>query len=399
MKRTQIKRFPIADTALENLEPEASEYRIKDSENLYFRVAPSGKKSWVFRYKREDGKWSWISLGSYPLISGAKARKKARELLNDIVDGKNPVFTKKQFQEKELNERKDLFKALAQEWLEIRKGSWVEGTFVRNKGALEKHIFPKFGHRPFDTILAVEWFNHLRSIQAEQGINEQVKRILTMCRDIYNLAKVTGRIEYNPLEGIHKYLEPATPKSMPHVRTEDVPELLRTIRRYPTEDTRIGLMLLSYLFCRPSELREATWSEFNLEKKLWSIPAERMKKRREHIVPLSKQVCKLLLRLKELNPKSEYLFPSRLNPSEPASETVFIMALRRLGYQGRQTPHGFRHIASTILNEHDYDERHVEFSLAHVKGGVEGKYNKAKYLPQRVVIMQEYADHLDKISA
>lgn len=399
MKRTQIKRFPIADTALENLEPEASEYRIKDSENLYFRVAPSGKKSWVFRYKKEDGKWSWISLGSYPLISGAKARKKARELLNDIVDGKNPVFTKKQFQEKELNKRKDLFKALAQEWLEIRKGSWVEGTFVRNKGALEKHIFPKFGHRPFDTILAVEWFNHLRSIQAEQGINEQVKRILTMCRDIYNLAKVTGRIEYNPLEGIRKYLEPATPKSMPHVRTEDVPELLRTIRRYPTEDTRIGLMLLSYLFCRPSELREATWSEFNLEKKLWSIPAERMKKRREHIVPLSKQVCKLLLRLKELNPKSEYLFPSRLNPSEPASETVFIMALRRLGYQGRQTPHGFRHIASTILNEHDYDERHVEFSLAHVKGGVEGKYNKAKYLPQRVVIMQEYADHLDKISA
>lgn len=399
MKRTQIKRFPIADTALESLEPEASEYRVKDSESLYFRVAPSGKKSWVFRYKKDDGKWSWISLGSYPLVTAAKARKKARELLNDIVDGKNPIFTKKQFQEKELNERKDLFKALAQEWLEIRKGSWVEGTFVRNKGALEKHIFPKFGHRPFDTILAVEWFNHLRSIQTEQGINEQVKRVLTMCRDIYNLAKVTGRIEYNPLEGIHKYLEPATPKSMPHVQTEEVPELLRTIRRYPTEETRIGLMLLSYLFCRPSELREATWSEFSLEKKLWSIPAERMKKRREHIVPLSKQVCKLLLRLKELNPKSEYLFPSRLNPSEPASETVFIMALRRLGYQGRQTPHGFRHIASTILNEHDYDERHVEFSLAHVKGGVEGKYNKAKYFPQRVVIMQEYADHLDKISA
>src|SRR5690606_33690631 len=267
MKRTQIKRFPIADTALENLEPEASEYRIKDSESLYFRVAPSGKKSWVFRYKREDGKWSWISLGAYPLISGAKTRKKARELLNDIVDpmvkkslvfcykredgnwswislgaytlisgaktrkktrellndivdGKNPVFTKKQKQEKELSERKDLFKALAKEWLTIRQGNWVEATFVRNKGALEKHIFPKFGHRPFDSILAVEWFNHLRAIQVEQGINEQVKRILTMCRDIYNLAKVTGRIEYNPLEGIHKYLENGVSKSMPHVGTE-----------------------------------------------------------------------------------------------------------------------------------------------------------------------------------
>ena len=350
-KRTQIKRFPIADTALENLEPEASEYRIKDSESLYFRVAPSGKKSWVFRYKREDGKWSWISLGAYPLISGAKARKKARELLNDIVDGKNPVFTKKQKQEKELSERKDLFNALAQEWLTIRQGNWVEATFVRNKGALEKHIFPKFGHRPFDSILAVEWFNHLRAIQVEQGINEQVKRILTMCRDIYNLAKVTGRIEYNPLEGIHKYLENGVSKSMPHVGTEDVPDLLRTIRRYPAEETRIGLLLLSYLFCRPSELREATWDEFNFKTKIWSIPAERMKKRREHIVPLPNQVCELLNRLKDLNPKSDYLFPSRTDVNEPASDTVFIMALRRLGYAGRQTPHGFRHIASALLHK------------------------------------------------
>ena len=351
MKRTQIKRFPIADTALENLEPEASEYRIKDSESLYFRVAPSGKKSWVFRYKREDGKWSWISLGAYPLISGAKARKKARELLNDIVDGKNPVFTKKQKQEKELSERKDLFKALAQEWLTIRQGNWVEATFVRNKGALEKQIIPKFGHRPFDSILAVEWFNHLRAIQVEQGINEQVKRILTMCRDIYNLAKVTGRIEYNPLEGIHKYLENGVSKSMPHVGTEDVPDLLRTIRRYPAEETRIGLLLLSYLFCRPSELREATWDEFNFKTKIWSIPAERMKKRREHIVPLPNQVCELLNRLKDLNPKSDYLFPSRTDVNEPASDTVFIMALRRLGYAGRQTPHGFRHIASALLHK------------------------------------------------
>lgn len=307
MKRTQIKRFPIADTALESLEPEAKEYRIKDSESLYFRVAPSGKKSWVFRYKREDGKWSWISLGSYPLVSGAKARKKARELLNDIVDGKNPVFTKKQKQEKELSERKDLFKALAHEWLTIRQGNWVEATFVRNKGALEKHIFPKFGHRPFDSILAVEWFNHLRAIQVEQGINEQVKRILTMCRDIYNLAKVTGRIEYNPLEGIHKYLESGVSKSMPHVSTEDVPNLLRTIRRYPTEETRIGLLLLSYLFCRPSELREATWDEFNFKTKIWSIPAERMKKRREHIEPY--RVCRRPTFLREYPDEKSKIYP------------------------------------------------------------------------------------------
>ena len=124
-----------------------------------------------------------------------------------------------------------------------------------------------------------------------------------------------------------------------------------------------------------------------------------MKKRREHIVPLPNQVCELLNRLKDLNPKSDYLFPSRTDVNEPASDTVFIMALRRLGYAGRQTPHGFRHIASTILNEQDYDERHVEFSLAHVQGGVKGKYNKAKYFSQRVELMQEYADYLDEISA
>ncbi len=152
------------------------------------------------------------------------------------------------------------------------------------------------------------------------------------------------------------------------------------------------------LFCRPSELREAQWHEFDLDEGLWNIPEERMKKRREHIIPLPTQAVNLLNELKSIRCESEYLFPSRSNPNKPKSDTVFIMALRRLGYEGRQTPHGFRHIASTLLNNKGFDERHIEAALAHVKDGVAGVYNKAQYLNDRKHLMQWYADHLEQLA-
>lgn len=163
-------------------------------------------------------------------------------------------------------------------------------------------------------------------------------------------------------------------------------------------DVRIGLQLLAMLFCRPTELRQAKWQEFDLEQGLWNIPAERMKKRREHLVPLPTQATTLLKELQSYETNSEYLFPSRSDKSKPKSDTVFIMALRRMGYEGRQTPHGFRHIASTLLNNRGFDERHIEAALAHVKDGVAGVYNKAQYLDDRASMMQWYANHLEEVA-
>lgn len=398
MKRAEIKRRPLSDTVLANLEPETKEYRELDSNGLYFRVKPDGNKSWQLRYKKPDGKWSWLGIGGYPEISGQLARKKAQELIVDIGKGENPIITKQERKIKELEANNATFEALAREWLDTKQNRWVADTMTRNKGALEKHIYPVFGKRLYTSIRPIEWMNHLKGVQQEHKIYEQVNRIRAMCRDIYDYAKVTGRIDYNPLEGLHKFLEQGDKKNMAHVDEKELPQLLRAIDNYPTPDIRIGLKLLVMLFCRPSELREAQWDEFDLDEAVWNIPEQRMKKRREHIIPLPRQAVALLKELKELSGHSDYLFPSRSNQHKPKSDTVFIMALRRLGYEGRQTPHGFRHIASTLLNNKGFDERHIEAALAHVKDGVAGVYNKAQYLNDRKYMMQWYADHLEQLA-
>lgn len=398
MKRADIKRRPLADTVLATLEPEQKEYRELDGTGLYFRVKADGNKSWQLRYKKPDGKWSWLGIGGYPQVSGQLARKKAKELLDDISKGENPIITKQERKQKELEDNNATFEVLAREWLDTKLNSWVQDTMTRNKGALEKHIFPIFGKRLYVTIKPIEWMNLLKGIQQEKGIFEQVNRIRAMCRDIYDYAKVTGRIDYNPLEGIQKYLQQGKKENMAHVSENELPALLRTINQYPTLDVRIGLQLLSMLFCRPSELRGAKWEEFDLEQGLWCIPEERMKKRREHVIPLPTQAILLLNELMSYQTNSDFLFPSRSDKSKPKSDTVFIMALRRMGYEGRQTPHGFRHIASTLLNNRGFDERHIESALAHVKDGVAGVYNKAQYLQDRKQMMQWYANHLEKIA-
>ena len=398
MKRSAIKRRPLADTVLATLEPEDKEYRELDGNGLYIRVKSDGNKSWQLRYKKPDGKWSWLGLGGYPEISGQLARKKAKELLDDVSRGENPIVSKQERKRQELEQNNATFALLAREWLHTKKDHWAQGTMVRNKGALEKHIFPVMGKRLYVSIRPQEWMELLKGIQQAKGIFEQVNRIRAMCRDIYDYAKVTGHIDFNPLDGLQKYLTQGRKENMAHVSEHDLPALIRAINSYPTLDVRIGLKLLSILFCRPSELRQAKWEEFDLENGFWNIPAERMKKRREHIIPLPKQAIALLQELKSYETNSEYLFPSRSDKSKPKSDTIFIMALRRLGYEGRQTPHGFRHIASTLLNNHGFDERHIESALAHVKDGVAGVYNKAQYLQDRVVMMQWYADHLEAIS-
>lgn len=398
MKRSEIKRRPLSDTVIANLEAELKEYRELDGNGLYIRVKPDGNKSWQLRYKKPNGKWSWLGLGGYPEISGQLARKKAKELLDDVSRGENPIITKQERKLQELEQNNATFEILAREWLDTKVNTWVQDTMTRNKGALEKHIFPVLGKRLYTTIKPIEWMNHLKGIQQEQGIYEQVNRVRAMCRDIYDFAKVTGRMDYNPVEGIQKYLQQGKKENMAHVTEQELPTLLRAINNYPTMDVRIGLQLLTMLFCRPTELREAKWDEFDLEQGLWNIPEYRMKKRREHVVPLSTQALAILKELQTYQTNSDYLFPSRSDKSKPKSDTVFIMALRRMGYEGRQTPHGFRHIASTLLNNRGFDERHIEAALAHVKDGVAGVYNKAQYLQDRANMMQWYASHLEEIA-
>ncbi|KPB74936.1 tyrosine-type recombinase/integrase [Pseudomonas cannabina] len=400
MKRSEIKRRPLSDTTLAGLEPELKEYRELDANGLYFRVKPDGQKSWQLRYKKTDGKWSWLGLGGYPEVSGAAARAKAADLRADTAEGRNPMVTKQARKAAEAQAANDTFETLAREWHASRIGGWDAGTAKRIMGALERHVFPTFGQRRYTGILSMEWMELLRGLE-QQGILEQMSRVRAYCKDVYDLARVTGRAVNNPLEGIHKFLSSGKAENYAHVSAEELPALLRAIQSYPhAKDVQLGLRLLTLLAVRPSELREAQWSEFDLEKKLWTIPVERKgrKKGREHLVPLCRQAIELLEELRPITGAYPLLFPGRSDRTKPRSDTVFLMALRRIGYEGRQTGHGFRHIASTTLNEHGFPADHIEAQLSHKPQGVRGVYNKAQYLAQRTTMMQWYADHLDGLT-
>lgn len=401
MKRSDIKRRPLSDTALAGLEPCVKEYRELDGAGLYFRVKPDGQKSWQFRYKKPDGKWSWLGLGGYPEVGGALARQKASELRSDAAEGKNPIISKQARKKVEQAAAGDTFEPLAREWYASRLANWDADTAKRIIGALERHVFPVFGRRIYIDITPLEWMEFFRGME-QLGILEQMSRVRSYCRDAYDLARVTGRASHNPVEGLQKYLKSNTAENYAHVSPDELPDLVRAIAAYPhAHDVRLGLRLLSLFAVRPSELREARWSEFDLTKKLWTIPVHRKgrKKGQEHLVPLSAQAIEALEDLRKYTGAYPLLFPGRSDHTKPRSNTVFLMALRRMGYEGRQTGHGFRHIASTALNEKGFDENHIEAQLSHKKPGVAGVYNKAKYLKQRTAMMQWYADHLDEISA
>ncbi len=323
MKRQDIKKRPLSDTTLAGLSPEAAIYREPDGNGLYFKVKPNGHKSWELRHKRPDGKWSWLGLGPYPALSGALARRKVIELHVQLATGDNPFVSRRERKAQAQQLAKSTFENLAREWHAAREYGWDPGTARRILGALEKHLFPVFGKRPYTSILPMEWMEFFRTLQ-QTGIVEQSSRVRRYCAEIYDLARVTGRAVHNPVEGLRKFLLTSKKSNYAHVSTDELPLLLRSIRTYPhAPDVRLGLRLLCLLAVRPSELREAQWSEFHFDKKLWIIPAARMKKRREHSVPLSRQALEALKDLRPLTGAYPLLFPGRNDHTQPRSETVF----------------------------------------------------------------------------
>lgn len=397
MKRADIKRRPMADSTLAGLEPEAKAYREHDGQGLYFRVKPTGQKLWELRYTKPGSKArSWLGLGPYPSVSGAKAREKAQEARTLITQDIDPSTQRKAVAAEEKAKTESTFEPLAREWYAARKANWGDGYAKRVMGALELHVFPKMGKRSYVDITPMEWMELFRGME-KKGILDQMANVRRFCKEIYDLARVTGRATNNPVDGLDKFLQKKQSENYAHVEQSELPALLRAISTYNNRMVQIGLRLLVLNGLRPSEVREARWSEFDLDRAIWEIPAERMKKRREHIVPLSTQSVNLLRELQVLSGAYNLLFPGRNDRTKPLSNMVFNMALRRMGYEGQQTGHGFRHIASTLLNEADFDENHIEAQLSHAKSGVAGVYNKAQYLEQRRTMMQWYADHLDAL--
>lgn len=397
MKRNAIKKRPLSETVLDGLEPEAKEYRELDGNGLYFRVQANGKKAWLFRYKKDDGKWSWLGLGTYPTVKGAMARKNAADFAEQISRG-DAIQSKSVIKQKVSNELNAQFKTLMYDWLNTKKPNWGEDTFDKAIKSIDRHIIPKFGMRDFASISPKEWFDFFQGLQRDLGIFTQVEKLTSYCRNSYDWAKFQERISFNPLEGITKHLDKNQGGNMKFVEMHELPALIHSIRCYPKRNMAIGLELFALLFPRPVELRYATWDQFDLDKAVWIKPAEIMKKDIAHAVPLPRQAVELLKELEQYRTESNLLFAGRGSLTEPVSDNTFNQALNRLGYQGRQNPHGFRHIASTALNNKYSDkEQVVEATLAHMKKGVKGVYDKGAHYDERIGMMQWWADEIDRM--
>jgi len=397
MKRDAIKKRPLSDTTLANLEPEGKDYRERDTGALYFLVQKTGKKSWQLRYKNEKGTWSWKGLGAYPSVSGATARLKANELSVKIANGE-PIETRKEIKNKQQEVIQRKFNIIMNEWLDTKKSSWGEKTFDKAKKSIDRHITPKFGERDFSEITPEEWFDFFQSLQRSLKIHTQVEKLTSYCRNAYDWAKFKGKINSNPLEGMTKYLDKNKGGNMKFVEIDEFPELIKKIRKHHQRKLAIGLELMVLLFPRPVELRFATWNQFDFDKAIWIKPAEIMKKGITHAVPLPRQAITLLKELEQYRTESDLLFAGRNSLSQPISDNTFNMALNRMGYKGRQNPHGFRHIASTALNNKFSDkEQVVEACLAHMKKGVKGAYDKGTHVGERIGMMQWWADYIDNL--
>jgi integrase len=390
-----------SDTAIKKARPREKQYKIYDEKGLYCLVTPAGGKLWRLKY-RFGGMEKTLSIGKYPDISLKIARTyrdEARSLLAQSID---PSAAKQA--EKVAEAGKDSFEAIAREWHGRQLNAWAESTAKDAIQRLEKNIFPFIGGRGANDITPPELLAVLRRMES-RGAHETAKRVRALCGQVFRYAISTGRCERDPAADLQGALTKVVPSHFAAVTDPaGVGQLLRAIDGFEgTLTVQIALKLSPLLAVRPGELRHAQWSEFDLDKALWSIPAEKMKKRRDHLIPLSAQALILLEEIRPLTDRSNgsFVFPSIRTRSRPMSENTINAALRRLGYSKEQmTAHGFRSMFSTILNEQGWSPDWIEMQLAHSpKDAVRSAYNRAAYMDERTKMMQHWADYLDGLRA
>lgn len=392
----------LTEVAIRKARPAAKTKRMFDSGGLYLELSPSGGKWWRLKY-RQSGKEKRLSLGTYPDTSLADARAKrdaARKLLaSDIDPGEQRKAQKAAGEERAANS----FEAIAREWLQKQSAKFAPVTYTKATALFETWAFPWIGARPISEITPrILLESVLRRVESA-GKLETVHRLKQRCGQVFRYAIATGRAERDPTPDLRGALETHKPRN--HSAVTDpvkIGELLRAMDGYlGAFATRCALRLTPLVFVRPGELRRAEWTEFALdaEHPQWSIPAAKMKMDAPHIVPLSTQAVAILRELHALTGGSQYVFPGVHSKARPMSENTVNVALRRLGYNGSEiVAHGFRSMASTLLNEQGWPPDVIERQLAHAeRNEVRRAYNRAKYLPERRNMMQAWADYLDAL--
>jgi integrase len=385
------------DTQVRNAKPHATPYKLADEKGLTLLVNPNGSKWWRFRY-RVDGREKMLSLGVYPDVSLKKARDR-RDEERELVAEKVDPSKKRQTDKAALA---NTFEGVAREWFEKHSKNWNGSHAARVIARLDNDVFPWIGSLPISKIGAAELLSCLRRIEA-RGKLETAHRVHQSCGTIFRYAVATGRADRDPSGDLRGAIPPAQGKH--HASITDptkIGGLLRAIDGYDGSNVvRSALQLASLVFVRPGELRQAEWKEFNFDECEWRIPGERMKMGELHIVPLSKQAVEVLQELKPITGSGRYVFPGARTTSRPLSDNALNAALRRMGFeQGTMTAHGFRSMASTLLNEQGWNRDAIERQLAHgERDAIRAAYNYAEHLPERRKMMQHWANYLDGLRA
>ena len=373
--------------------------RLADGKGLYLEVTQAGGKYWRWKY-RFDGKEKRLALGVFPDVPLAQARERCEAARKTLAEGTDPSDQKRQAKAARLLGNATTFQAVALQWFEHWKYTKSPRHADYVKRRLEADVFPVIGARPVGSLTAPQLLAMAKTIES-RGAVDMAKRALQTSGQIMRYAVAHGLAERNPAADVKPSDALAPHKATNYARLDakELPELLRKIEAYQGSPyTRLAIKLMALTFVRTSELIGARWDEFDLTERQWRIPAERMKMRTPHIVPLSTQAVEVLQALHTVSGTRELLFPGERDHAKPMSNNTILAALKRMGYLHRMTGHGFRGVASTLLHELAYPHDHIELQLAHAqRNAVSAAYNHALYLAPRAKMMQEWADHLDKL--
>ena len=394
------KTQPLTATQVEKAKPKEKEYNLSDGNGLALRIKPLGSKFWIFNYQRPiTKKRTNLSLGKYPSLSLANARKKAleaRELLANDIDPKEHRDSHLITQQTELN---NTFQAVFENWFKVKKFNIQELTAKKLQQRLDKYILCHLGKQPINAITAPQAIKVLQPI-ANQGKLETVGRICRNINEIMTFAVNTGIIEHNKLAGIGKAFAAPKVTNQPSLKPDELPELLNALNYASIKlITRCLIEWQLHTMTRPSETAGARWDEIDREQQLWNRPAERMKKGRPHTVPLTAETLSLLETIDGITGESEYIFPADKTNKKHINKQTANKALERMGFKNRQTSHGLRALASTTLNEQSFDVDVIEAALSHVdKDKVRSAYNRTDYLERRKVVMAWWSNHISEAS-
>nr|ADR67003.1 phage integrase family protein [Klebsiella pneumoniae subsp. pneumoniae] len=380
---------PLTNNEILKAKPREKDFTLHDGDGLFLLIKTTGKKLWRFRYQRPgSSSRTNLSLGSYPALTLAVARQIRDQHLTALAQGMDPQQQQELASEQRQIELDSIFSTVAANWFQIKSRSVTEDYAKDIWRSLDKDVFPAIGAIPVQEIKARTIVEALEPIKA-RGALETVRRLVQRINEIMIYAVNTGLIDANPASGVGMAFEKPKKQNMPTLRPEELPRLMRSlVMSNLSVATRCLIEWQLLTLVRPSEAPGARWAEIDLGAKLWTIPAERMKTKREHMVPLSPQVLEILEVVKPVSAHREHIFPSRNNPKHAMNSQTANAALKRIGYGGKLVAHGLRAIASTAMNEAGFNADVIESALAHCdRNEVRRAYNRSLYLEKRVELM------------